>query len=57
MFMKLMEVKDTLMKTYFEVATIEPEAAITEYIEQLQSGIDPRIIKKILARSIVTFYH
>ncbi len=58
MFGKVMSIPDNVIVTYFELATTVPEAEIETYKEELASGtMNPRDIKEILAKQLVTEYH
>ena len=57
MFKKCMEVPDSLIIKYFELATdILPEE-LDKIKEQLAGGCNPRDIKLLLARTITALYH
>jgi len=56
MFGKLMSVNDELIIIYFEHLTRVPMEKVKEYKRQLESGINPRDIKFILAKEITKFY-
>ncbi|NQU99903.1 MAG: tyrosine--tRNA ligase [Parcubacteria group bacterium] len=55
-FGKTMSIPDDLIIKYFEMATAETMARIDEYKNKLNSGINPRDIKMILARSLTELY-
>lgn len=57
MYVKLMEVSDSLILDYFKVATLLDMAKIEEYQARLESGEHPKNIKHELAREIVSLYH
>ncbi len=57
MFGKIMTVNDDLIETYFRLATDLSLDQISEYLEQLESGVNPRDIKLELAKEIVRRYH
>ncbi len=57
MFVKLMEVNDSLILDYFRLATTLSLSEIDGYRKRLESGENPRNVKLDLARTIVTFYH
>ena len=57
MFKKVMEVPDTLIIKYFELATDEHPSAINEIKERLESGVNPRDVKLDLAEIITGLYH
>lgn len=57
MFQKVMQIPDSLIIRYFELATdILPEE-LDVIKEQLAGGCNPRDIKRILARTITALYH
>ena len=57
MFKKCMEVPDSLIIKYFELATdILPEE-LDKIKEQLAAGCNPKDIKLLLARTITSLYH
>lgn len=57
MFKKVMEVPDSLIIKYFELATDEHPDEIEKIKERLKSGENPRDIKLELAKIITTLYH
>lgn len=57
MFKKVMEVPDSLIIKYFELATDEHPDKIEEIKERLNKGENPRDIKLELARIITALYH
>lgn len=57
MFKKVMEVPDSLIIKYFELATDEHPDKIEEIKERLNNGENPRDIKLELARIITALYH
>lgn len=57
MFKKVMEVPDSLIIKYFELATDEHPDKIEEIKEKLNKGENPRDIKLELARIITALYH
>ncbi|MCF0148994.1 MAG: tyrosine--tRNA ligase [Clostridium sp.] len=57
MFKKVMEVPDSLIVKYFELATDEHPDRIEEIKERLNKGENPRDIKLELARIITSLYH
>ena len=57
MFKKVMEVPDSLIIKYFELATDEHPDKIAEIEERLKSGENPRDIKLELAKIITSLYH
>lgn len=58
MFGKLMSVADHLIMDYFELITDVPDEELTEFRQQLASGlVNPMTLKKRLAREIVCQFH
>ena len=58
MYGKLMSLPDNLMMDYFELLTDVSDEELTGFRQQLKSGsINPMILKKRLAREIVTRFH
>lgn len=57
MFKKVMEVPDHLILNYFELTTDEHPDRIDEIKKQLESGVNPRDIKLLLAQIITKLYH
>jgi tyrosyl-tRNA synthetase len=58
MFFKLMEVKDELIQDYFECCTRVPMKDVKKMQKDLESKkINPKDIKKILAKAIVSDFH
>lgn len=57
MFKKVMEVPDHLILNYFELTTDEHPDRIDEIKKQLESGVNPRDIKLLLAQVITKLYH
>ena len=57
MFGKIMSIPDDLIITYFTCMTREPLALVREYEAQLASGTNPRDVKMLLGKAIVSFYH
>ncbi len=57
MFGKIMAIKDDLIFSYFELATIVPMAEVEKLEKELKAGTNPRTIKVRLAKEIVTLYH
>lgn len=57
MFKKVMEVPDYLIIKYFELATDEHPDEIEKINKQLEDGVNPRDIKKLLAEIITSLYH
>jgi tyrosyl-tRNA synthetase len=58
MFGKLMSMKDEMIIDYFEGCTRIPMIQIEEFKNSLNSKkVNPKEIKKILAKEIITFFH
>jgi tyrosyl-tRNA synthetase len=57
MFKKVMEIPDSLIIRYFELATDEHPDEIERIKTELESGINPRDIKYRLAKIITSLYH
>lgn len=57
MFKKVMEVPDTLIIRYYELATDEHPDEIDKIKKQLADGVNPRDIKYNLAKIITGLYH
>lgn len=57
MFKKVMEVPDELIIKFFELATDEHPDKIDEVKAELESGANPKNIKHLLAKIIVSLYH
>ena len=58
MYGKTMSIPDNLMETYFEFATDVQGSELTSIRKQLKdSSLNPRDLKRRLARDIVTLYH
>lgn len=57
MFKKVMEVPDTLIIKYFELATDEHPLHVQAIQDRLQKGENPRDLKFLLAEIITTLYH
>jgi len=57
MFVKLMEIPDNQIISYFESCTVLGLEEIRSIADQLKKGEHPRTIKKKLAREIVGLYH
>jgi len=57
MFKKVMEVPDSLIIKYFELATDEHPDKVDELKKRLEAGENPRDIKLILAETITKLYH
>ncbi len=57
MFGKIMSISDTLMWRYFELLSFESLATINDYKTQVKNGANPRDIKFLLAKEIITRFH
>lgn len=57
MFTSIMAIKDKLIIDYFRLTTDIPNADIENYHKQLESGVNPRDIKLVLASAIVKRYY
>jgi tyrosyl-tRNA synthetase len=57
MYRKAMSVPDDLILRYLTLATSSSPVAIKEAADKLQSGVNPRDVKKDLASRIVTEFH
>lgn len=57
MFGKVMSVPDDLIIRYYELATTVPTEEISEIKNNLEKGVNPRDIKMLLAKEIVSIYH
>lgn len=58
MYGKLMSIPDGLIGRYFLLLTAKPEAEIGELERGMAEGrLNPRDVKMLLAREIVTYYH
>jgi tyrosyl-tRNA synthetase len=58
MFGKLMTLKDEMIVDYFESCTRVPMLQVNEFKVSLESKVmNPKEIKKILAKEIITFFH
>lgn len=57
MFKKVMEIPDTLIIRYFELATDEHPSEIKRVKENLDHGANPKDIKYRLAKIITSLYH
>ena len=57
MFGKVMSLQDDLIIPYFKLTTRADLALIAEYEQSLKTGQNPRDIKILLAKEIVSFYH
>ena len=56
-FGKLMSISDQLMWRYIELLSFEPMQAVRKWREDVAGGCNPRDIKVLFAREIVTRFH
>lgn len=57
MFGKIMSISDELMWRYFELLSFRPMAEVEQFKTDIELGINPRDIKFILAKEIITRFH
>lgn len=57
MFGKIMSISDTLMWKYLDLLSFESDAQIKQWKADIKSGTNPRDIKIIFAKEIVTRFH
>ncbi|MBP8599791.1 tyrosine--tRNA ligase [Patescibacteria group bacterium] len=57
MYAKVMGLQDSLIIKYFLLITRVPLKEVKEYEVALKKGVNPRDIKMVLAKTIVTMYH
>jgi len=57
MFGKIMSVSDDLMWRYYELLSFESTDTINQYKKDIEAGTNPRDIKFILAKEIITRFH
>lgn len=58
MFGRIMSIPDSLIYKYFELATDVSDAELKQIVHQLQdSAFNPSLLKRRLAREIITLYH
>lgn len=57
MFNKLVSMPDSLMWRYFELLSLKPNDEINALRRDIDSGANPRDIKMVLARELITRYH
>jgi tyrosyl-tRNA synthetase len=57
MFVKIMEIPDNQIIPYFESCTTVNISDIEDLKKRLENGEHPRILKKQLAREVVSLYH
>ncbi|MCU7799050.1 MAG: tyrosine--tRNA ligase [gamma proteobacterium symbiont of Lucinoma myriamae] len=57
MFGKIMSISDELMWRYFELLSFRPMTEINQFKTDVDNGTNPRDIKFILAKEIITRFH
>jgi tyrosyl-tRNA synthetase len=57
MFGKLMSISDELMWRYLELLSFEPGATLQHWRDEVAQGRNPRDIKVLLAKEVVTRFH
>lgn len=57
MFGKIMSVSDELMWRYFELLSFRPMSKIEQFKTDIENGTNPRDIKFLLAKEIITRFH
>jgi tyrosyl-tRNA synthetase len=57
MFGKLMRISDELMWRYIELLSFQPMAVVKKWREDVAAGFNPRDIKVLFAKEIVTRFH
>ncbi|MGB9622154.1 MAG: tyrosine--tRNA ligase, partial [Brevinematia bacterium] len=57
MFGKIMSIPDDLIFKYFELLTDVPESEIDKYKKEIENGANPRDIKAVLGKKIVSFFY
>ncbi len=57
MFGKVMSISDELMWDWYELLSFRPLAEITQFKQEIANGRNPRDIKVLLAKEIVTRFH
>ena len=57
MFGKIMSISDELMWRYFELLSFRPMTEINQFKTDIDNGTNPRDIKFILAKEIITRFH
>ncbi|MGC8964477.1 MAG: tyrosine--tRNA ligase [Brevinematia bacterium] len=57
MFGKIMSIPDDLIFKYFELLTDVPESEINKYKKEIENGANPRDIKAVLGKKIVSFFY
>ena len=57
MYGKVLSIPDELIYDYFELVTDVPNEELGEIKSQLESGENPRNLKRYLARTLVRMYH
>ena len=57
MFGKLMSVSDDLMWRYFELLSFKPVSEVEQFRKDIEGGVNPRDIKFLLCKEIITRFH
>ena len=57
MFGKTMSIPDSLIVPYFRLATLIPNSELIDIEQQLSEGVNPRDLKRRLAKEIVKLFH
>ncbi len=57
MYGKVLSIPDSLIIPYFTLVTDTPQREIASIAQSMQQGENPRDYKRLLARTIVAFYH
>ena len=57
MFGKIMSISDDLMWRYFELLSFRPMSEIKQFKTDVENGTNPRDIKFLLAKEIITRFH
>lgn len=57
MFGKIMSISDELMWRYFELLSFRPMSEVEQYQVEVQGGKNPRDIKFLLAKEIISRFH
>ena len=57
MFGKLMSVSDDLMWRYFELLSFKPVSEVEQFKKDIEGGVNPRDIKFLLCKEIITRFH
>jgi len=57
MFGKIMSISDELMWRYLTLLSFEPQSTITQWKKDVSTGKNPRDVKILLAKEIITRFH